>query len=203
MLLQVEDKAYLRVCPPDILRKCTKANKNPNANRGARQASVPLPGGMPMNLTIVTGGEGSARVSNNAMAGGTAEDNCDKDPSPNLRTSRQTQIPSHSTRPYKSFPKVKDFLRELDENFDRNFQRFTRILTDEDYLGYSRIYDIVTAYGAVQNSSLTGGEWLKDRIERTAASASEEGVHGARISDGSSTIIFQQMLATFKEIDSA
>ena len=155
-----------------------------------------------MNLTIVTGGEGSARVSNNNALSGTANGSNANDPCTS-QYAGGVQIPSRSARPYKSYPKVRDFLQKLDEEFDRDFYRFTRILTDEDYLGYSRICDIITTYGAIQRPNVSGGEWLKDRIERMAATANEESVMGLRISEGSSNIIFQQMLTVFEEIDSA
>jgi hypothetical protein len=59
-------------------------------------------------------------------------------------------------------------------------------LTADEYLGYGRIHEIIDA---VQGSSLAGGDWIKERIERMAIKADVV----LPLSDGTANLMYQEM----------
>lgn len=102
--------------------------------------------------------------------------------------------------PYKSFPKISDFLRKLDKEYDdppRNFSQYIGVLTDDETIGFGRIHEvIVTAYDSKSpkkgSKSAPSGAWLRDLIQEDS---------NMKISRGSSSLMFKAIYEEYCRIE--
>lgn len=127
-----------------------------------------------MHLTIVNGGHGEdqGRISNPNRSFGRNSNGRSDNPN---HTSFDTYlgVPKRASLDDIAYPRIEDFLADLDikcTDRPRNLSKYTSYLTGDEYLGYYRIHDIVIDYGSITNPTLSGGEWIKARIEHITQS---------------------------------
>jgi hypothetical protein len=162
-----------------------------------------------MNLTIITSGDGKHHLS--------APDEEETNTPGHPRHSREAPAPSGEannsalilTRPSKpiySYPLIADFLNDLEEKVKadrpRNLRQYVDLLTHDDHLGYTRIQELIVACGCYTrtNPTITGADWLRERIHRTAAE-SKDASQDIRINEATANIIFQELLTVFERVE--
>jgi hypothetical protein len=108
--------------------------------------------------------------------------------------------------PHSVFPKISDFLKGLDKQFDdppHSFSKFIDVLTNDSQLDFGRINEIIMV---ANDANIPGGQWVKTQIETAheiTGSFYQDNVPFApiRISLGMANLMFQQMKATINQIE--
>jgi hypothetical protein len=108
--------------------------------------------------------------------------------------------------PYRSFPKIADFLHQLDRDCDdppRFFFQYISVISDESRLGFGRIHEVISA---INDSNIAGSEWLKSHIE-SAHKCQDISAHNTmpfepiHISSGAANLMYQEMKAAVSKIE--
>jgi hypothetical protein len=160
-----------------------------------RQGSVPLQGGV--NLTFVN----SDTRGPNVYRGYYNTEHPRSEALDNPLQSNPRRPPPHT-----AFPKISDFLNELDRRYNdppRSFYKFIYVLTDENQLDFVRINEVVLA---ANDAGIPGGEWIKTQIENAHSIQGSFNAENflstpVHISAGKANLIFQEMKATVSQIN--
>lgn len=175
-------------CPPTSLKPTAKAKK-PAGNQNA----IPAPAA-PINLTFVTSdfsGRGFQTQQGLGQAITNGNGNFEANAISDAEKRKDFDIP------ISLYPKVSDFLMELDENASdpRNLSQYIDILSSQDYLGFVRINEIIDA----TDHSVQAGKWLKSEMDSSGMDA--EGYRP--ISQGSANFLYKAIIKSVGELRSA
>jgi hypothetical protein len=100
--------------------------------------------------------------------------------------------------PHTSYPLTDEFLIQLENSkrFDppRRFDRYTTLMSSDDYLGFGRIHEVIMAKG---DNEASGGQWLKTQIESLNGDYSP----APHISLGVASVIYQEILVACENIN--
>jgi hypothetical protein len=140
-----------------------------------------------VNLTVITGGS-----DNRTGTGPTVYSN-----QSGTRNAIADQPFTHAawlSIPLRNYDRIGEFLIWLENEYDDpscDFQQYSEVLTNEHYLGFRRICEVVDAVPQ-QDLPAGGGAWLKAQMIATGAPIS--------LSDGTAHALFQGMWRKVQQI---